>query len=204
VAQWLTQPPGSGPALNKPAPSTKSTSVIAPPEGVKKKPDPAGEKSQAAVSCDAQSLPTVWSQALGHMPGFFANALERAGLPAISGPNTLVLRFPADYNSEREYCQDSVRLARLEQVLAKVTGAKWSLRVEAAPQGTTPSPAPTSEDGTAQLSRARRQRVEATQEPLIKRALEVLEAQIVSVDDGFGTNPSASTDRPEAEASEEA
>ena len=57
--------------------------------------------------------------------------LEKAGLPAITGPNSLVLHFPADYNQARDYCQEPARLAKIEEAVRKGTGHPWILRVEA-------------------------------------------------------------------------
>jgi hypothetical protein len=48
-----------------------------------------------------------------------------------------------------------------------------------------------------------RQRTEAGQEPLVKRAIENLGAQILRVDEGFGTGPALTSDRPETADVEE-
>ena len=63
-------------------------------------------------------------------------------------------------------------------------------------------PALVAEDRENSPSRTQRQRHEAEKEPLVKRALEVLEAQIVRVDDGFAATPAAA-DLPEAADAEE-
>jgi hypothetical protein len=68
---------------------------------------------------------------------------------------------------------------RIEKALEKVTGKAWSLRFDLA-SGATEAP----KDGG--VTRARKARDEAGQSPLVKRALEHLDAQIVSVEDGFG------------------
>ena len=114
--------------------------------------------------------------------------LEKAGLPAISGPNSLVLRFTTDYNQEREYCQEPTRLAKIEEAVRKGTGHPWILRVEAGPAaGPTTAPAPVAERPA--LAPRRNHRAEAEKEPLVKRAVDALGAQIVRVEDGFGEAP---------------
>jgi len=117
------------------------------------------------------------------------NFLEKAGLPAITGPNSLVLRFSVDYNQAREYCQEPARLAKIEEAVRKCTGRPWIVRVESgvssAPATT---PAPAVETPTAPPPR-RNHRAEAEKEPLVKRAVEALGAQIVRVEDGFGEAP---------------
>ena len=112
--------------------------------------------------------------------------LGRGGLPAISGPNTLVLRFPVGYNHEREYCQQAASVARLEEGLRRLTGLTWAVRIESGTGEAAPLPSMTAAESENTLSRYRRQRTEAMREPLVKRAMEVLAAQIVDVEEGFG------------------
>ena len=119
------------------------------------------------------------------------NELEKAELLAISGPNTLVIRFLPRYNQAREFCQEPGRVARLEELLRRLTGQSCQLRVEAV-SGSPPGASPAAADDPANPpSRYRRQRAEAVQEPLLKRAIDVLGAQVVHLDDGFGAAPTA-------------
>ena len=121
------------------------------------------------------------------------NFLEKAGLPAITGPNSLVLRFPADYNQAREYCQEPTRLAKIEEAVRKVSGHPWTVRVEAGPAS--PAATPTAVVATARPRPRRNHRAEAEKEPLVKRAVDALGAQIVRVDEGFGETPAGSVAR---------
>jgi hypothetical protein len=127
--------------------------------------------------------------------------LSKAGSPAISGPNALVLRVPVGYNAKREYCQQPANVARVEAALRSITGQNCSFRIEILGEAPIQKAKP-AEDAENSQSRYRRQRTEAMKEPLVKRAMEVLEAQLVDVDEGFGGAPSAGPDR-EEEASEE-
>jgi len=114
--------------------------------------------------------------------------LERAGLPAIFGPNTLALRFPSHYNGEQTYCQEPSRVSRLEEILKKVLGRPTSLRIEGAPAvGPTERLTPPSENSTSPPRVRRNPKEEAEKEPLVRRALDVLGAQIVRADEDFGT-----------------
>ena len=133
-----------------------------------------------------------------------ASDLEKAEIPAISGPNTLVLRFPVGYNPEREHCQEPARVARIEELLRKLTGRAWNLRIESVSGSAAASPPPAAAETVTSQSRYRRQRAEALQEPLVKRATEVLGAQIVLVDEGFGAAPTASPERTDTTDGEEA
>jgi hypothetical protein len=124
-----------------------------------------------------------------------ARELERAGLPAISGPNSLVVRFPIGYNSAREYCQQPTSVARVEEVLRRVTGNSCTLRFDSAGPEVLGPQAEAGSSGQAP-SRSQRQRAEALKVPLVKRAVEILGAQLVNVDEGFGGGDSGSPDRP--------
>jgi DNA polymerase-3 subunit gamma/tau len=185
VAQWVSQ-------LRDDRGSPASTVRAAPPEAVKKKPltfgaDGAPAATASAAEITPATLPVVWEGVLSGVGMLMANALGKAGLPAIFGPNALAIRFPASYNKEREYCQEPTRLAKIEAVLARVTGQAWSLRVEstAGPAPAAPTSVPDKPEATPVRPR-RNDRSEAEKEPLIKRALEVLGGQILQVAEGFG------------------
>jgi hypothetical protein len=77
----------------------------------------------------------------------------------------------------------------MEEILRRITGQECHVRVESAAGGTSPNyPEPAGEPAPT-ISPYRRQRAEASQEPLLKRAIELLGAQIVQMDDGFGAAP---------------
>jgi DNA polymerase-3 subunit gamma/tau len=211
LARDLSQSRPPTPA--SPTPSATGSSSLPPPkrlsdtlppaEALKKKPLSAPEPAPAAQPpiCD-DSLPQVWAQLATQVPPMLREHLGKAGLPAISGPNTLVLRFPVGYNHEREYCQQAASVARLEDGLRRLTGAAWTVRIESGSGEATSAAATAPADTNNTVSRYRRQRTEAMKEPLVKRAMEVLGAQIVEVEEGFGGCPAepveASADNEEA------
>jgi DNA polymerase-3 subunit gamma/tau len=199
LARWLSQQ--RGPAGSPLAPSA---AVAAPPEGVKKK-QPAPTHNGAPGSpqpLTADNLPEVWSQTLRIVPGLLARLLEKAALPAIFAPNTLVLRFPLEYNLAKEHCQDPASGVTVESALRELTGQAWVLRVESLGGNTPLSPkmgkdgevvepsdsrygSPSAAPSTASGTR-RNPREEAEKVPLVKRALDVLGASFQRVDEGFG------------------
>lgn len=85
-------------------------------------------------------------------------------------------------------------MARTEEVLRKFTGKAWSLRIESGSRDTAVAPAQAADAENSQ-SRYRRQRTEAVHEPLVKRAIERLGAQVVQVDEGFGSAPTEAAER---------
>jgi DNA polymerase-3 subunit gamma/tau len=219
LARWV----GEGGARSAERGTPPAARPVALPEGVKKKspvngvevrpgepaasaPEekrpPAADAPGSLVLSEA-TLPQIWPAILAQLGGFLGSHLEKAGLPAISGPNHLVIRFPPSYNNESEYCQKASD--RILKVIRETAGATWNLRIQSAGgDGASPQP-PVAANTANSLSRNRRLREEAEKEPLIRKAMEVLGAEIVRIDDGFGAVPAAGADRlPEATDTEEA
>jgi DNA polymerase-3 subunit gamma/tau len=215
VAQWLNPAMADSPERRAvpAAQSARPQRLVEPPETAKKKApatlEPAPEATDGLKSTPAEqprrltpdSLPRLWPEILAQSGPIFSAHMEKAGLPAISGPNALALSFPPTYNHQREYCQEASRLARIEDVLRKLTGQAWNVRVESA--GETPAEPPAMASTENSLPRNRRVRAEVEQEPLIKRASEVLEARFVHLDEGFGATPVVSVERPDPADGEE-
>src|SRR5207245_3153138 len=68
------------------------------------------------------SLAGIWPEVVAQLGPMLAGNLGKAESVAISGPKTLVLRFPSRYNHERDYCQLSTSVARTQEAILKVTG----------------------------------------------------------------------------------
>jgi DNA polymerase-3 subunit gamma/tau len=198
---------------SQPAPRVDARAAPSPPRPaqlvtkptVSATPEPAVSLASDVLPLSAENLPQVWLQTLTQTPPMMRSELEKAGLPAIFGPNTLVLRFASEYNAQREHCQDPKRVEKVEGILRSLTGQPVTLRIESGggAEAVSRPAAPVDQTDSSQ-SRHRRQRDEALREPLVKRAIEVLGAQIVRVDEGFGTAPGSSAERPEETEREEA
>jgi DNA polymerase-3 subunit gamma/tau len=170
-------------------------------DAVKKKLTAAFDASQAKATTlvDEQSLPQIWQEVIRQIGPFLEKTLEVAGLPAILGPNVLVIRFPSHYNSECAHAQQPVNVSRIEEAFRRITGQGFSLRVElASGSGTAPSAATVQNDVGTSISPYKRQRAEAMKEPLIKKAMEILGAQLVDVDEGFGSGPRMTGEEPQS------
>jgi hypothetical protein len=138
----------------------------------------------------AETLPEVWSRVLGQVGVLLSADLSRANLPAIFGPNTLAIRFPPAYTKSRDNCQAPGNVARVEEALKKVTGRVWTLRIESTPTTAADGDAAgvSLPDAPPPVRPPRRNfREEAEKDPLVKRALEAMGAQVLRVDEGFGT-----------------
>jgi DNA polymerase-3 subunit gamma/tau len=207
LSQWLAQ---QKPDASRP-PSGNGPVRVAPPEGVKKNsPTATPEAPAGPVPLTPETLPRVWAQTLANLASSglvgatLVKDLEKAGIPAISGPNSLVLRFPAVYNQAQEHCQDPERLRRVEDILRKATGRSWLLRVEsvAAASGENKPGAPATgspEPGEEARPARRNPREEAEKVPLVKRVMEVFGVPVQRVEDGFGT----AAGKPDASAPED-
>jgi DNA polymerase-3 subunit gamma/tau len=186
VAQWLQQtgPPAPRAGGNFTAPAGPRT---APPEGLKKKSLTAAfeqvrETVPVAPSAEDE-VSQLWPRVLQEVGRFLATSLEKADIPAISGPNTLVLRFPAAYNHEKKMCATPTNISRIEDKLRSLTGKTWSVRLET----TGEVPAPQVPTQPAKAARPRRNdREEAEKRPLVRRVKEVLGGQTLFTEEDFG------------------
>jgi DNA polymerase III subunit gamma/tau len=169
------------------------------PEGVKKKPlTPLAPASSTSVPAEAtlalaeENLGEIWGRILETVGALLAADLKKANLPAIFGPNTLVIRFPQAYTKAGDNCQTSGNMARVEEALKKITGRAWTLRVETIPTTAVAASAlrvPSPEAPSPVRAPRRNQREQAEKEPLVKRVLDVMGAQVLRVDEGFAAQP---------------
>jgi DNA polymerase-3 subunit gamma/tau len=122
-------------------------------------------------------------------PPILASYLKQASPPAIIGPKTLAVIFGADYNGAKDYCQSPSSQARLEEFIKRVAGPGWTIRIDSTAReagGNGPAQA-RSED---RVPNYKVQRAEAIKHPLVHAAMEKLDATMVEVDDGFGSQAS--------------
>jgi DNA polymerase III subunit gamma/tau len=147
-----------------------------------------------AIELTADTLASIWKQVLAQLGPIMSHALEKAGLPAISGPNTLVLRFPEEYNATRDRCQDPENVGRLEQLLQQLTGRKWRLQITSV--GVVPDPsARIAEVPDSSQSRLPLPRDEVAEPPLVQWTRNLLGAQPIKADPGFGASSGAWEER---------
>ena len=105
LAQWLTQP---GRRLRPPTVSTGSAKSVPAAEPAKKNSlataELAGERERPPLPCCHNDLVVIWAKLLESVGPFLGGNLQKAGLPAILGPKSLVIRFEARYTSECDFC----------------------------------------------------------------------------------------------------
>jgi DNA polymerase-3 subunit gamma/tau len=203
IAQTLDQP-GQSQGSSRPAPRAAPPVSDPPNAPVKKKLSdslPDNVRTEATKVLSPDSLTAIWKEVRAQAGPFLSRHLEPAGLPAILGPNALVIRFAAEYNSECEHCQQPASVGRIEELLRKVTGQAIAVRIESLGGGASRT------NGMAvaaseEPSRYHRQRSEALKEPLVKGAVELLAAQLMEVDERFGCEPTEPEPTEKAETEE--
>ena len=186
----LAQAVSNGQSVALPA----AAKVVGPPASA----DPSKKNSPAAVNgvkttpgtpptgSNPADFQGVWEQVLQEMGQLQRAQLVLAGIPAIFGPNSLVIAFPAGYSWAYDACATDDAQEAVRRALRKVSGTDWLIRVELRAD----APAPMGEREPPRPAPAERQR-DLLQLPMFKRAVEVLGAQLVKVDDGFDPAPAA-------------
>lgn len=103
--------------------------------------------------------------------------LNKANLPAIIGPNAVVIRFPAKYNQLCLACAEPNRTQRIQEAMRRLSGNEWSVRFETLPDqelaAINPTPTPNLQKVTPAL-------------PLLEAIKQSLDARVMKMDDGFG------------------
>ena len=192
---------GGLPALTQ----TPVRQITDPSEGLKKKflseidslIEPTTVSSEVQLSSETISL--IWPQVIDAIGPMLGNEVKKTGLPAISGPNALVIEFPRQYNQALEYCSDPARIMRIQNALNKITGQNWLIRVTSkviTDPNEIVEPAPIEIEPVASKPKVNPKDA-AEKEPIVQRVIELFNAQIVRIDAGFGVLPPDSKTSPD-------
>jgi DNA polymerase-3 subunit gamma/tau len=157
---------------------------VLPPES-KKKPGDDGKTTELTQ----ETLAVIWPEVISQMGLMLGGQLQKVGLPAIIGPNSLVLSFGPDYNAAYERCSIAANLQQLESFLRERTGRPWNLKLEKSPAAAS-RPAEVVGSNGHSVAPVRVSTRDAMREiPILNRAIEILDALPVLLDPGFGTTP---------------
>ena len=173
---------------------------------------PAAIEPSGPIPLTSETVGVVWSECLRRLADRFpilANHLKQALPPALSGPNTILIRFPAPYNLAYEACSQNEQFARrLEETLRTVTGQSVAVRYERVPtlggSGSTSEGSSASAGGSASGVTPLRSGPASGSDsrrpwldwPLFRKAIETLDAQVIRVDEGFQPRPPAASPDP--------
>ncbi len=134
---------------------------------------------QPVVELTAENPVEVWNRALAGLSGMVVDQARHFDSVAFLAPNRLVIRFKPVYDFSKGFCERPEQLARFEKTLAELTGQP--IRVEFAL--TADAPGEPSAAPAAQAVSPHQRRLEAMQNPLVRRAAELFGAQVVDVVD---------------------
>jgi DNA polymerase-3 subunit gamma/tau len=143
-------------------------------------PSPHDSSPKSRVELSAESAETLWRQVLDQMGDMIADNAAFAERVAISGPNRLVVSFPAKYTSCKAFCEHPERTARLEEALSRAIGQSVQLefRVD---NGV--ARAAVEEAAPSRPLSQRARLAEKSQNPLVRRAEELFKATAVAIED---------------------
>jgi DNA polymerase III subunit gamma/tau len=136
VAALVDQMVNGAPATA--APAVRTGTISKPPEAAIAKSTVSNSAPPATGSTGLTSatIANVWPSVLEALGGMRSKRLEGAGLPAISGPNTLLFRFPAGYSKAQfDDANEERSLEALRTAIRKVTGSDWFVKLEPPPVG---------------------------------------------------------------------
>ena len=123
-----------------------------------------------------ESAEKIWQQTLASLGDVTADLAKCYDCVAISAPNRLAVRFKASYTLQKESCERPERKSRLEATLSEVTGQTMRIDLELLPDDKdTATPVP--------VIKSRQQQIQdAQQQPFVRQAQELFEAEILRVD----------------------
>jgi DNA polymerase-3 subunit gamma/tau len=140
-------------------------------------------------SMNASSLAALWDRVNRHASERFpmlASHLKLANLPAIFGPNMLVIRFQSEYNQAYEMCDADENIRRIEEILLRECGepikVACELVTDSGPERRPSQSVPSASPRPVQGSDRKKQLMGL---PLFRKAGEALGAQIWHVDEDF-------------------
>jgi DNA polymerase III subunit gamma/tau len=142
--------------------------------------DAALEPAAGAVELDEQSAAAAWKQTLAEIGDMTADFAARAERVAISGPNRLVVSFRKAYTQAQQYCERPEGRQKLEQTFSRIAGR--TIRIDFATL-TDESPLTLTTERTATrppINRRQRQQ-ELMRHPLVKKAAELFDTEIIAV-----------------------
>jgi len=175
LSQWIATGVTDGstvPATSDQKVEKKKTPVVA---EVKQKP--------AVASNGSASIENLWPEVLEQLGQLLPNYLRQAhNPPAISGPNSLAIRFASRYSSSYEMVRSDRNVELIRKALRVITGAEWQVRIDLDP--------PTDEETVEASKHAARgpstsPRDRVLNHPFFRAAQTALGAQLLGFDEGY-------------------
>ena len=152
-----------------------------------------GGSEPGGIAFDEGVAGKAWVQALGEIGDMTADFAARAERVAISGPNQLVVWFRKAYTQAQQYCARPDKRQKLEQTLSRLTGRQ--VRIDFAVLEEAEGPVGGPEPVVKPASRRQRQQ-ELLRNPIVRKASELFDTEIVGMLDAPATDESGDTTGP--------
>jgi DNA polymerase III subunit gamma/tau len=158
------------------------------PESTQKKTS-GGEVAGESGPLDEQAVNVAWKQTLAEIGDMTSDFAARAERVAISGPNRLVVSFRKAYTQAQQYCERPERRQKLEQTLSRVAGR--TLRIDFATLPDETPDASVERPATKPPANRRQRQQELMRHPLVRKAAELFDTEIMAVLDAPAADESA-------------
>ena len=169
-----------------PAPAQIATSAASDQKKTPERFEEPPPSAESIAPLDDHAAVAAWKQTLGELGDMTADFASKAENVAISAPNRLVVRFRKAYTSAIQFCERPESRQKLEQTLSRITGR--NIRIDIAVLPDAPEPPPGTEVAPARRPMNRRQREQEVQRhPLIRKAAELFDTEIVTILDAVRT-----------------
>jgi DNA polymerase-3 subunit gamma/tau len=138
-----------------------------------------GERPANSPFLDDEVALASWRQTLAELQDMTGDCASKFDSVAISGPNRLVVRFRKAYTTAKEFCERPEKRSRLEQTISRLTGRDVRIDFAVLPDESQVS-APQQVAARPVASRRQRQ-AELQRHPLVRQAVELFDAEIVTI-----------------------
>ncbi|MCI0357161.1 MAG: DNA polymerase III subunit gamma/tau [Planctomycetaceae bacterium] len=128
---------------------------------------------------DHESALVAWRQTLAELQDMTGDCASKFDSVAISAPNRLVVRFRKDYTTAKEFCERPDKRSRLEQTLSRLTGR--DIRIDFAVLADESQVAGIQQVAARAPVNRRQRQAELQRHPLVRQAIEMFDAEIVTV-----------------------
>jgi hypothetical protein len=155
-------------------PQKKSASNLASPPAS----PPVAE--EAAPPLDQAAAQAAWRQTLAELGDMTGGYAARAESIAISAPNRLAVRFRKAYTQALQFCERPESRQKLEQTLSRLTGRNIRIDFSVLPDEPTASGTAVAPPPRPGVNRRQRQQ-EVLRHPLIRRANELFDTEILTI-----------------------
>ncbi|MBT4693360.1 MAG: DNA polymerase III subunit gamma/tau [Planctomycetaceae bacterium] len=128
------------------------------------------------VVITSENIAAVWSQLCVEFDDLFANILQSADVVSLSEPNHISVMFPHDFSFQKETCERPERRQKVVEAINALTGMQFKVSFGLLKK-TAVDVSP-----VAVVKTARERNIEAEDNPFVRRAVEVFEAEISHID----------------------